>query len=158
MKTLILFTLLVFLQSGLLAATKTTDTFIIIGDKTYYCDDIHVGQSKTSIYIDGRQFFKIPTFKVKAYCQKGRLYEYLPVVDKNLNTTGWAFMQYIASSEGKRLYRFCSNCIHYDPVSGKIAPTLPVYRYYTFKGGQFVSVTDDLNEKEELASFGVKAI
>lgn len=158
MKTLVLFTLLVILQSGLLAATKTTDTFIIIGDETYFCDDIHVGKSKTSIFIDGRQFFKIPTIIVKAYSQNGRLFEYLPVMDKDRNTAGWAFMQFIASSNGKRLYRFCSNCIHYDPVSGKIAPTLPVYRYYTFKGGEFISVTDDQNEKEELTSFGVKAI
>jgi hypothetical protein len=43
-------------------------------------------------------------------------------------------------------------------VNGIIEPIKPVYRYYIFKSGKFVSVTDDQNVEAQLAPFGVKII
>jgi hypothetical protein len=150
--------LLFFLTSGLYAADKSTDNFVIIGDETYYCDEVHPGKANTSIYIDGKQIFKVPTSYVDAYAQGGKFYEYLPVMNKNQDTMGWAFMQFITSHNGMRLYRYCSNCLKYDPVNGTIAPVVPLYRYYTFKSGKFVSVTDDHDLQSQLKEFGVKVI
>jgi hypothetical protein len=101
---------------------------------------------------------KIPTFLINAYQKNGLLFERLPVVNKNQDTAGWAFMQFIASHEGYRLYRFCSNCLHYDPATGHIAPENPVYRYYVFKRGKFVSMTDDYNDIAILKQFGIKKL
>lgn len=150
--------LLFFLTSGLYAADKSTDNFVIIGDETYYCDEVHPGKANTSIYTDGKLILKVPSFTINAYAQGGKFYEYLPVMNKKQDTTGWAFMLFITSHDGYRLYRYCSNCLKYDPVNGIIAPIVPVYRYYTFKSGKFVSVTDDHDLQAQLASYGVKVI
>ncbi len=95
---------------------------------------------------------------IDAYSQNGVLFEKMPIVCKNQDTAGWAFMQRISSRNGYSLYRFCSNCIHYDPVDGIINPVYPVYRYYIFKNGKFVSLVDEHNAKEQLAKFGVKML
>lgn len=156
MKNSVITFLLVLFASGLLAATMPTDNFVIIGDKTYYCDKVQVGTTYTRAYIDGKMFLKFPSNNITAYAENGRFYEYLPVLNKNEEITGWAFMEFLVSSNGNRLYRYCSNCLHYDPVNGKIAPTIPTYRYYIFNGGKFVSVSDDLNLQAQVEVFGVK--
>ncbi len=139
-------------------SAKSGGDFIIIGKKTYFCDQIRVGKAKTSIYLDGKRFIKVPTWIINAYAQGGNLYEYLSVLNKNQDRTEWAFMQFITTRDGNRLYRYCSNCLHYDPVSRKIEPIRPVYRYYTFRKGVFVSVTDDNNVGEIFSLFGLKVI
>jgi hypothetical protein len=159
MRNTILIFLLVIGTYSLQAADRSTGTFIIIGSDTYFCDEVHPGKAFTRIYNDGKLFMKVPTAIVKAYAHGNKFYEYLPVINTEKDTTGWAFMEYITSQDGNRLYRFCSNCIHYDPVSGKIDPVLPVYRYYTFKQGVFISVTDDQNNlRAQLSSFNVKVV
>jgi hypothetical protein len=158
MKNSVILFLLVLFASGLLAAAKPADNFVIIGEKTYYCDKVQVGPAFTRAYVDGKLFFKFPTNNITAYADKGRFFEYLPVMNKDGETTGWAFMEFLASRDGDRLYRYCSNCLHYDPVNGKIEPTIPTYRYYIFNGGRFVSVTDDYNLQAQVAVFGVKVV
>jgi len=89
---------------------------------------------------------------------KVKFYGYFTIFKSDLYTVGLAFMQYITSCDGNRLYRYCSNCLKYDPVNEKIDPELPVYRYYIFKSGKFISVTDDFDLQSQVASFGVKVI
>jgi len=158
MKKSVLILLLVILSCSIQAAVKSTDTFIIIGNETYYCDKVQPGKAYTRIYIDGKQYLKVPTAIVKAYAQSNKFYEYLPVMNTEKDTTGWAFMQLIASHDGYRLYQFCSNCLKYDPVNGIIDPPVPVYRYYIFRQGEFVSVTDDTELQAQLSGFGVKVM
>jgi len=88
--TAFLFFLLVLLTSSGNAAGKTTYNFIIIGDQTYYCDQVRVGKAFTRIYIDGNQFFNVPTAIVDAYAEKGAFYEHLPILTKDQDTAGWA--------------------------------------------------------------------
>jgi len=156
MKKITLFLLMVLIASGLLASGKETGSFVVVGDETYYCTEVQLGKINTNICIDGQQEMKVPTRFIKAYTKGSKLYEYLPVLNLQQDTTGWAFMQFLASKNGNRLYLYCSNCLKYDPVYGIIAPSMPVYRFYVFKHGRFVSVTDDFNENETLADFGVK--
>jgi hypothetical protein len=158
MKRIIFLCLMLLLTSGIKASDKAAVSFVVTGENTYYCDKVYIGAMSTRIYIDNRQVLKIPTSMIIAYSQNGRLFERLPVVNKKQDTVGWAFMQLISTRAGYRLYLFCSNCIHYDPATGEIAPFTPVYRYYIFKDGKFISVTDDLNVKSQLAKFGVKLV
>ncbi len=158
MKTSTLLIVLLFLTSVQNAANKSTSNFVIIGDKTYYCDDVHVGKTSTKIFTDGRKYFKVPTFTINAYAQEGRYFEYLPVVNSSQDTTGWTFMQLIATRDGSRLYHYCSNCLKYDPLTGIIAPALTVYRYYIYKGGNLQLISDDKNSKAQLNGFGVKVV
>jgi hypothetical protein len=153
----------ILIMIGLLQLTtafcmaKSEDCFVVIGDNTYYCNSIRMGQGNTRIY-SATGMLKIPTPLISAYYLEGKLFERMPVVNKNLDTAGWAFMQFIASRSGYRLYRYCSNCVHYDPVSGEIAPPTQVYRYYVFKDRKFVAVADERNVKNLLTRFGVKMI
>ena len=133
-------------------------SYIIMGDETFFCDDIRVGPSSFKITTLNGVNVRISTGSIDAYSKDGSFFEKLPVVNKNQDTSGWAFMQYLASRDEYKLYRYCSNCSHYDPATGEIAPVTPVYRYYIFKNGSFVTVTDDHNAKNLLKRFGVKVI
>ena len=148
------------LLSGLivLGADNSSGNFIKVGDQKLNCDLLRVGQSNTRLYKNGRKLLKIPTRLIDSYSQDGKLFEKMPILCKNQDTAGWAFMQLITSKNGYQLYRFCSNCIHYDPAEDVIAPPLPVYRYYIYRNGKFVSMVDEKNAKEQLAGFGVKQI
>ena len=154
MKTLIIAAITCFfLVSGFVAEKSS---FVVIGDETVFCDEVKVGKANTRVYSNNKQILKIETCYVDAYSANGVLDEKLPVIDNDKDTSGWAFMQFIASRNGYRLYRFCSNCVHFDPATGLIAPPTPVYRYYTFKDGKFVSMTDDNSVNKHLAYFGVR--
>jgi|APIni6443716594_1056825.scaffolds.fasta_scaffold600174_1 hypothetical protein len=158
MKKSVIFVLFVLIGFHLQANFNPTTTFVIIGDETIYCDKIQMGKVSTKIYLDGNVSLKIPTNKIRAYAQNGTFYEYLPVLNERFDTTGWAFMEYIVSHDGNRLYRYCSNCLKYDPVNETIAPVLPIYRYYIFKGNMLVTVTNDDNLQATVALFGVKVV
>ena len=146
---------MLLMVSALKASDKKEECYVIVGDNTYYCNEIRMGQGNTRIY-SGLSMIKIPTSIIDAYSNDGMLFERLPVVNKNLDTAGWAFMQFISARSGYRLYRYCSNCVHYDPLTGEIAPETPVYRYYIFKDGNFVNMLDENHIKTQLSRFGVK--
>lgn len=158
MKKIIILFLLLAATSGIQAKPIIAESFIIMGEETYYCDDIRVGPSNFKITTLNGIDVKIETGSIDAYSKDGYYYEKLPVVNKNQDTSGWAFMQYIASRDGYKLYRYCSNCVHYDPATDEIAPSTSIYRYYIFKDGKYVTVTDDQNTKALLMRFGVKMI
>lgn len=156
MKTTIIAVIALFLGLNGFAADR--NNFVVIGDETVFCDEVKIGKANTRVYSNNKQILKIQTCFIDAYSSNGILYEKLPVIDNSRDTSGWAFMQFISSRNGYRLYRFCSNCVHYDPATGMIAPQVPVYRYYIFKDGKFVSMTDDSNVKKQLAFFGVRVL
>lgn len=158
MKTLAFFCILLLTASFVAADDASGSCYVIIDHETYFCDDIRPGKATTRIFRNGKLFMKIPTLLVNAYQKDGKLFERMPVVNKNQDTAGWAFMQFITSREGYRLYRFCSNCLHYDPATGQIAPENPVYRYYVFKNGKFISISDDYNDIALLKQFSVKRL
>jgi len=158
MKSIVILCLLCIVGFFLKADDKPPTCFVVVGDKTIYCDAIQPGKSSTKIQRTGMPCLRIPTSKISAYQLNGRLFERLPVITGKDDTSGWAFMQYLATKDGCRLYRFCSNCIHFDPSTGIIDPPLPVYRYYVFRKGKFVSVTNDKNVKAVLMRFGIKQI
>ncbi len=147
---------LMLMVSEINASTIEKNSFVACGGMTYYFSKIQVGIAITRIFLLNGEMIKIPTAKIDAYTRNGELYEKLPVINKNRDTVGWAFMQFIASNSVYRLYRYCSNCNHYDPATGEIAPTLPVYRYYIYEGRKFFSLTDDQNTNDQLALFGLK--
>ncbi|MBK7031332.1 MAG: hypothetical protein IPH45_19980 [Bacteroidales bacterium] len=158
MKTLIILSFIILSTLWVSASEKSGNSYIIVGNETFYCDMLRVGKGSTKAYLGGKRLLKMPTQMIDAYSQNGVVFEKMPIICKNNDTAGWAFMQLISSRNGYSLYRFCSNCIHYDPAEGIINPIYPVYRYYIFKKGKFVSLVDENNAKEQLAKFGVKML
>ncbi|NVO21186.1 MAG: hypothetical protein HXX13_15900 [Bacteroidetes bacterium] len=156
MKKLTIIFCLMLLITGAKSNSNKVESYVIVGDETYFCDEIHVGPSSFRILTPDGDKMKISTAIIDAYSLRGALYEKLPVVNKNLDTTGWAYMQFISSRNGYKMYRYCSSCTQYDPFTGTIAPSNPIYRYYIFKNGRFITFTDDHNVKSLLSRFGVK--
>ena len=140
------------------SSDREMKNFVVFEGATYFCDEIFIGPDNSRISCYRGKTMKMSTAKIDAYSKNGKLYEKLPILTKNLDTAGWAFMQYIASFTGYRLYRYCTNCAHYDPSTGEINPSLFFYRYYIFKGGKFYAFADDENAKAQLALFGVRRI
>ena len=158
MKRKMLIVSLLLLVGGIHANLNKTESFVVVGDETYFCDEIYTGPSSFKVTTVNGDIMKIATGRIDAYAQNGMLFEKMPVVNKNRDTAGWAFMQFITSRDGYKLYRYCSNYNQYDPSTGEIAPEAPVYRYYIFRNGSYINVTDDHNVKALLMRFGVKVI
>lgn len=158
MKTIAIFFQLFLIGIVALAADEKTANYIIVGDETFYCDKIYVGRNSTRLYMGGNQLIKLPTDVIDSYSANGHVYDKMPVITKKQDTAGWAFMQLLATKGEYKLYKFCSNCVHYDPSADVIAPASPVYRYYVFRNGKYVTVTDDTNAKSVLRHFGVRMI
>jgi hypothetical protein len=158
MKKSVLILMLTGLSFLIQAAPKSTDTFVVLGDEVMYCDRITMGRATTRLVTEGNQSVRIPTLAISAYAQNGRFFEFLPVVNSHNDTAGWAYMQLVATGNGYRVYRYCSNCLQYDPVTETVAPVSPLYRYYVFKNYQFVSVNDDNSLWEQMKTLGIRMI
>lgn len=147
--------LLVF---GNLAISMTANDIVISEGKTFFCEKVLMGPATARVYNAAGEMTKIPSRSVESFIKDDKVFVKLPVVNKTKDTVGMAFMQYIASRSGLQLFRYCSNCLHYDPVEGVIAPINAVYRYYVFSGGKFFLLLDEVNTESFLSYFGVKII
>jgi hypothetical protein len=156
-KSTIVLVMILFASCGQVFSRKTSDIVVSEG-KTYFGDKVIMGSANTKIYNAAGEITKIPSSAVESFIKSGQVFVKLPVVTKAKDTIGMAFMQYIASRSGLQLFRYCSNCLHYDPVEGVIAPINAVYRYYVFSGGEFFLLLDEVNTVSFLTYFGVKVI
>lgn len=148
MKTpMILCWLLIF--STLAFAENTGDNFVVAGGSTYLCQEMRIGFLNTRIITTDGKIIKVPNHRVEAYRVNGHQYELLPLINFNGDTVDMAFMEFICTREGTRLYRYCSNCSKYDPLKCEIAPINRVYRYYILRDGQMKLLT----EKDETSKF-----
>ncbi len=157
MKTSLIILMLVFFSIEAMAES-TGDDFVVADGVTYFCRDMRIGLLKTCIYTPEGNVVKVSNTNVQAYRLKGHQYELLPLIDHNGDTVDYAFMEFIAMQNGKRLYRYCSNCSKYDPLNGEIAPLNRVYRYYIYSNGQLKLLTNEDVSGEIMACFKVKVI
>lgn len=148
MKTpMILCWLLIY--SALAFAENTGDDFVVADGATYLCHEMRMGFINTRIVTTEGEVVKVPNYKVEAYRVNGHQFELLPLINYNGDTVDRAFMEFICTRDGNRLYRYCSNCSKYDPLNGQIAPLNRVYRYYIMRNGQMKLLT----EKDENSKF-----
>jgi hypothetical protein len=155
-----LFVLLsIMLVNSVCQAIRPPINDIVVSDgKTYFCDKVIMGPASAKIYYAAGEILKIPSKSVESFIKNGQVFIKLPVITKANDTIGMAFMQYINSRSGLQLFRYCSNCLKYDPVEGVIAPVNTVYRYYIFKGGKFFMLLDENDSATFLAFFGVRVM
>ena len=131
---------------------------VISDDKTYFGDKLIIGTASAKIYNGTGEITKIPEKSIKSFMKDGQVFVKLPVVTKSNDTIGLAFMQFISSRSGLQLFRYCSNCLKYDPVEGIIDPLNPVYRYYIFKGGRYFMLLDENDSETFFDFFRVRVI
>jgi hypothetical protein len=158
MKKTIIISGIMLLASFGQAFSRSAGDVVVTDGITYFAEKVIPGTEKIKIYNATGEITKIPSRTVESFIKNGQVFVKLPVVTKTKDTVGTAFMQYITSREGLQLFRYCSNCLHYDPVENSIAPINAVYRYYVFSGGKFFLLLDELNTDSFLSYFGVKVI
>lgn len=157
MRTLGLIAFLVLMTMGVSAANTGAD-FVIADGVMYNCTEIHKGFAKTRITTTDGEKFKIPNFLVQSFRKNGRQYELLPLVNGKGDTVAMTYMELIATHSGSSLYRYCTNCNKYDPLSAEIAPLNRIYRYYILKNGKLKLLHDDAATSNAMAFFNVRMI
>lgn len=140
----------------MLWAASEREGYVVADGKTYVCEAMRTGFAHTRILTTEGQLVKVPNNSVQAYRINGRQFEMMPLVNLRGDTLGMAFMELISVCNGKRLYRYCSNCSKYDPLSGEIAPINRIYRYYVLSGKQLKLMPEPCNS--DLALFNVKIV
>jgi len=155
MKTLWIIIALIF-GPLVLKAESDRGGYVVADGITYLCQGMRTGFANTRIITAEGQLVKVPNSSVKAYRIDGRQFEIMPLLNLSGDTLDMAFMELISMRDGKRLYRYCSNCSKYDPLSGEIAPINFVYRYYVLSDGQLRLFSDA--EINNLGWFKVKII
>lgn len=155
MKKLAIIIILSLFALPLLAFTEES-AFVATADHTYFCNEISMGFASTIVKNADGSYLKIPNSEVKAFRLNGRQYEKMPLVSNAGDTVTYTFMEFICSKDGYRLYRYCTNCNHYDPLNGEIAPINHIYRYYVLVDGKIrlLNCADSL--KKAMSFFKVK--
>lgn len=143
---------------GSQAMGRQISDIVVSGGITYFGDKVIPGPANVKIYNSAGEVIKLPNQTVESFTRNGQVFVKLPVMTKANDTVGTAFMQYLTSRSGLQLYRYCSNCLHFDPLEGEIAPMNLVYRYYIFKGGNYLMLLDEKDTGTFLSFFGVKVI
>jgi hypothetical protein len=157
MKTSLIIITLALLSTGAMAESSG-DGFIVADGVTYFCQTIRTGLANTRIMTMDGSIVKVPNNSVQAYRLNGHQFELLPLVDRQGDTIDYAFMEFIATGNNSRLYRYCSNCRKYDPLNGEIAPINFIYRYYVLRNGHLELLTNENMAVEILSCFNVKVI
>jgi len=148
MKKIILITALLFigLYTNVMAGEKPA-CYVKTGDKTYFGQKIKTGSFAIKITSDDGKVVKVPIHKVKSYSDGSRLFELLPVVNDEYDTTYFRIMEFATSRNGLRLFSF------YNPELEK-----PGREIYVFNKERLYLKLDQKNAANVLAFFGIKAL
>lgn len=159
MKTKILF-LFTLLFTALYAAetVATGDGYVLADGKIIPCSEMHTGFFNTKILTPDGSMIKIPNGNIEAYSRNGRHYELLPLLNCSGDTVDQAFMELVAVNRDSKLYRYCTNCNKYDPLTGEIAPLNYNYRYYLKDSSGFRLLDCPVEKQQTLAYFHVKVL
>lgn len=155
MKTLGITLFIVLFSLGVKGANPGID-FVIADGMIYYGTGIHKGFANTKITTTEGETVKIPNHLIQSYRQNGHQYELLPLVNGKGDTVAMTYMELIATHNGSSLYRYCTNCNKYDPLSGEIAPINRIYRYYVLKNGRLRLLQDGSSTDNAMAYFNVR--
>jgi hypothetical protein len=158
MKNLFVLLSIILVTSVCQAISPPINDIVVSDGKTYFCDKVIMGTASAKIINAAREAFKIPSKSVESFTKNGQVFMKLPVITKANDTIGMAFMQYINSRSELQLFRYCSNCLKYDPVEGVIAPVNNIYRYYIFKSGKFFMLLDGNDLDIFFDFFGVRVM
>jgi hypothetical protein len=157
MKTIMIVVTIIMLSFCATAGTPGTD-FIIADGVFYNCTEMHRGFSNTKVTTTDGEKLKIPNFLVQSFRQNGHQFELLPLLNGKGDTVTMTYMELIASRKGCSLYRYCTNCNKYDPLSGEIAPVNHYYRYYVLKNGRLKLLHNSDLTDDAMAFFNVRVI
>lgn len=148
MKRIILSIALVLAAFGVNAGNEgKTVSYVKTNSAVYFGEDVKHGLFNTKVIAVDGSVTKIPYRDVVAYMDDSRLFENLPVVCENNDTTCYAMMEYITTKSGLNLYRYECN-----------KEKTPRCVFYVFKGGKYHLQVDQKNARTVLPFFGIKVV
>jgi hypothetical protein len=148
MKNSILFLALILICFGVKAvAGEKTISYVKTSNEVYFGQDLKMGLFNTRIITEDGTVTKIPNRDVTAYMHNSKLFEYLPVVCEENDTTCYAMMEYMTTKSGLNLYRHSS----YESKDTR-------YVFYVYKDGKFHLRIDQKNAPTVLPFFGIKVV
>ncbi len=157
MKSLIVAFLLLVVAWAAQAGSETV-SYVTVGGKTYFCQDLKSGLFRASLTLDDGTTLKIPYEKIDAYMCNGHLYERMPLMCPYAKPGCTALMEYVTSRNGLRLYKYCRYGSCCDPANDVYKPVQAQYLYTVFKDGKFFLKVDQENAASILPFFGIEVI
>jgi hypothetical protein len=147
MKKSILFTTVILISLGLnVLADSNPACYLKTGEKVYFGQKLKIGLISTKIISDDGTVIKVPNKNVKSYMDGTRLFELLPVVGVNYDTTGFALMEFVTSRNRLKLYSYYNQ---------KVDPSIK--EFYVFKDDMLFLKLNQTNTASVLSFFGIEA-
>lgn len=106
MKKLIVFLFLA--SAALFSQAGDKLDYVIVGDQTYFSEDVKIGSASVKIATDNGLTLKAPMKDVTAYFVDGRYYQRLPLVCKNGETKCTALLELVSMRNGLQLFKYRS--------------------------------------------------
>ena len=151
-KLFVLFTLVVFVLS--VSAANYLD-YVVIGDKTYFSEDVRVGFNNIRISTENGLMLKAPLNHVETYMVDGKLCERLPLICNDGSVRCTALMELVTVKNGLRLYKCYQNvgnrdlgCCFYDEMKLECM-------FFVYKDGELYLRVDKKNAQTVFPFFGV---
>jgi hypothetical protein len=138
--------LIIGLYTNIIAGVEPS-CYVKSGDKTYYGQNLRIGAYAIKITSDNGSHVKVPIHKVKSYSDGSRLFELLPTVNNEYDTTGYRIMEYVKSKNGLKLFAF------YNSELEK-----PGKELYIFNDQRMYLKIDQKNAANVLAFFGIEGL
>ena len=155
MRTFFAVAVLLSISLGLSAADDNALNYVTANGQTYFGEKVKTGLSHTRIINNGTEAIKINNEDVDAYMKDGRLFERLPLICDKGEKKGEAFMEYVTSRGGLRLYKYTAFSENCDLSSGMFSKAEPKTCFFVFKDGEFYLRIDDKNAQSSLPFFGI---
>lgn len=84
-------------------------SYVVVGNKTYFSNDVKVGVTHVRIHDDNGTLIRESLKNVDAWMVDGRLCERMPVVCPDGKVRCTALMELVCQRGGLRLYKFCAH-------------------------------------------------
>jgi hypothetical protein len=146
-KFLFILVLMLISFSVRVLAVKPEVCYVKTANMVYFGNDVKMGLFNTKIISCDGCVTKVKTSEITSYMHDGKLYDLLPLICPTGDTLCHAFLEYMTSRNGLKLYRFhcCENCI-------------VKWVYFVYKDGNLYLRINQYNAESILPFFGIKNV
>ncbi len=153
-KTALLFLMVFFISAGF-ATNPSHLTYVTVNGKTVFCKDLVDAGKAIKMVMENGETEKIQFAVVDAMMHDGRLFERVPVFDKNNDQICTSLMELKAVRNGLKLYRNCE----YSSLSDcnmTPDPEHPEKCFLVYKDGKLHLRLDEKNAANVLSFFHIE--
>jgi len=155
MKKILLSLTALLVLTSIQARDMSDYNYIVTPKVTYYCASINVGKLETKCVLTSGEILSLHNDEILAYKLDGRIFERMPVYDKDKDTGREVFMELIAIKGDHKLFKMhCSNgCF---TVKRSCEKEMGYCRLYVFRSGNYHLEITTNNYPTVLQFFDIK--